>query len=119
MERQVRAERRPHGMPLVTMNACGSSRMAATSALSFPWLFLRNGNRGFIGSDAEVPDDVAAEFCTALYERFIVRRQPLGVAIHGARNHLLNQYGNPLGIAYSAYADPDLHVCPVPEEHHT
>jgi hypothetical protein len=27
-----------------------------------------------------------------------------------ARRHLLYEYGNPLGIAYTSYADPELHV---------
>jgi hypothetical protein len=99
-------------MPLVVMNACGAARMHATSALSFPYLFLMNGNRGFIGSEIEVPDKLAAEFSKALYERFLLRQLPLGRSVLEARNSLLHTYGNPLGIAYAAYADPQLHVCP-------
>ncbi|MFE2560351.1 CHAT domain-containing protein [Streptomyces sp. NPDC059352] len=98
-------------MPLVVMNACGSARMHATSALSFPYLFLMNGNRGFIGSEIEVPDSVAAEFSKALYEPLLLRRLPLGRSVFEARRSLLHTYGNPLGIAYAAYADPQLHVC--------
>jgi hypothetical protein len=104
--------RRPARMPLVVMNACGASRMAGGGALSFPWLFLRNDNRGFIGSDIEMPDDVAAEFSAAFYTRFIRWREPLGRAFHGARDQLLSTFGNPLGISYSAYADPDLRIHP-------
>ncbi|MFM9700074.1 CHAT domain-containing protein [Streptomyces europaeiscabiei] len=99
-------------MPLVVMNACGAARMHATSALSFPYLFLENGNRGFIGSEIEVPDGLAAEFSKALYERFLLRQLPLGRSVLEARNSLLHMYGNPMGIAYAAYADPQLHVCP-------
>lgn len=98
-------------MPLVVMNACGAARMHATSALSFPYLFLMNGNRGFIGSEIEVPDGVAAEFSKALYEPFLLRRLPLGRSVFEARSSLLHTHGNPLGIAYAAYADPQLHVC--------
>jgi len=102
--------RRPAEMPLVVMNACGASRISAASSLSFPWFFLKNDNRGFVGSDIEVPDDIAAEFSTAFYTHFILARMPLGRAFHVARNHLLAKFGNPLGISYSAYADPDLRV---------
>ncbi|MFD7258375.1 CHAT domain-containing protein [Streptomyces sp. NPDC059874] len=105
-----------HEMPLVVMNACGSARMHATSSLSFPHLFLTNGNRGFIGSEIEVPDEVAAAFSEALYERFLLRRLPLGRSVFEARNSLLHTYGNPLGIAYAAYADPQLHVRTEPTE---
>ncbi|WP_331741646.1 CHAT domain-containing protein [Streptomyces sp. NBC_01006] len=103
-------------LPLVVMNACGSARMQSASALSFPDLFLQNGNRGFVGSDIEVPDDVAAAFSKALYERFLLYRLPLGRSLLGARDHLLNRFGNPLGIVYSSYADPQLHVRPFIEE---
>ncbi|WP_030208241.1 CHAT domain-containing protein [Streptomyces sp. NRRL S-87] len=103
-------------MPLVVMNACGSARMHATSSLSFPHLFLTNGNRGFVGSEIEVPDEVAAAFSQALYERFLLRRLPLGRSVFEARNSLLHTYGNPLGIAYAAYADPQLHVRTDPTE---
>lgn len=101
---------RPPEMPLVVMNACGASRISAASALSFPWFFLKNDNRGFVGSDIEVPDDIAAEFSTVFYTHLILARKPLGLAFHLARNHLLTKFGNPLGICYSAYADPDLWV---------
>jgi hypothetical protein len=105
-------KKRTFELPLVVMNACGSARMHATSVLSFPYLFLMNGNRGFIGSEIEVPDDVAAAFSKALYERFLLRRLPLGRSLLEARNHLLHTFSNPLGIVYSSYADPQLRVRP-------
>lgn len=51
-----------------------------------------------------------AEFSKALYEPFLLRQLPLGRSMLGARNSLLHAYGNPLGIAYAAYADPQHHV---------
>ena len=109
-EHLSRSPTRHTEMPLIVMNACGASRIAATGALSFPWFFLKNGNRGFVGSDIEIPDDVAAEFSATFYARLVLARQPLGTAFLTARNHLLRRYGNPLGICYSAYADPDLRM---------
>ncbi|MGK5533139.1 CHAT domain-containing protein [Streptomyces sp. URMC 129] len=105
--------RRSFALPLVVMNACGSARMHAASVLSFPYVFLMNGNRGFVGSETEVPDDVAAAFSKALYERFLLRQLPLGRSLLEARRHLLQTYSNPLGIVYSSYADPQLRVPPL------
>ncbi|KDN78303.1 hypothetical protein DF19_39945 [Streptomyces olindensis] len=107
---------RDFDLPLVMMNACGSGRMRAPGAPSFPYLFLMNGNRGFIGTETEIPDDVAAAFSKALYERFLIRRIPLGRALLESRRHLLSTLRNPLGLTYAAYADPHLHVHPTPEE---
>ncbi|TPQ20662.1 CHAT domain-containing protein [Streptomyces sporangiiformans] len=109
-------DKRTFDLPLVMMNACGSGRMRAPGAPSFPHLFLTNGNRGFIGTETEIPDDVAAAFSRALYERFLVRRIPLGRALLESRRHLLHTLRNPLGLTYAAYADPCLHVRPTPEE---
>ena len=102
--------RRNFDLPLVFLNACGSARMRADGAFSFPQLFLQNRNRGFIGTDIEMPDDVAAAFSAAFYERFLVWRLPLGRSMLEARRQLLHSSGNPLGIAYTSYADPDIHV---------
>ncbi|MCZ0991814.1 CHAT domain-containing protein [Streptomyces diastatochromogenes] len=107
---------RTFDLPLVMMNACGSGRMRAPGAPSFPYLFLTNGNRGFIGTETEIPDDVAAAFSKALYERFLVHRIPLGRAVLESRRHLLHTLRNPLGLTYATYADPSLHVRPTPEE---
>lgn len=106
------ADRRPRAvdMPLIIMNACGSSTIKASNTLSFPMLFLENGNRGFIGSDVAIPDDVAFEFSRSFYENLLLRKNPVGVAIHNARENMLLRFGNPLGVAYAVYANPELQI---------
>jgi hypothetical protein len=104
------SDRRDFDLPLIFLNACGSARMQANGAFSFPQLFLENKNRGFIGTEIEMNDDVAAAFSSSFYERFLKLRQPLGRAMLEARRHLLYGSGNPLGIAYTSYADSDMHV---------
>jgi CHAT domain len=104
------SDRRDFDLPLIFLNACGSARMRADGAFSFPQLFLENRNRGFIGTEIEMPDDVAAAFSSSFYERFLKWRKPLGLAMLEARRHLLYGSGNPLGIAYTSYADSDMHV---------
>lgn len=101
---------RDFDLPLVFINACGAARIRADSAFSFPQLFLDNRNRGFIGTEIEMPDDVAWTFSQAFYERFLQWGRPLGSAMLGARRDLLYRHGNPLGIAYTSYADPELHA---------
>lgn len=101
-------------LPIVFMNACGSARLRATSAFSFPRFFLDHGNRGFIGTEVDMPDDFAAAFSTAFYQRFLIYGQTLGRSVLAARTDLLQKYGNPLGLAYTAYADPEVHINPAP-----
>jgi hypothetical protein len=112
----ARSPEREFDLPLVFMNSCGSARMQATSSLSFPYVFLQNQNRGFIGSEIEMPDDLAAVFSRALYTRFVVHKVPLGRSLLDARNMVLNEFRNPLIISYSSYADPDLHIGPAGKE---
>lgn len=97
-------------MPLVVLNACGSSKVDALSSMSFPKLFLKNGNRGFLGAEIAVPDEEAAEFSIAFYRSLLMLQEPFGLAAHRARTHLLEEFGNPIGIAYSVYGNTDLVV---------
>jgi hypothetical protein len=93
--------------PLVFMNACNSSTLREEDSPLKLFLELPN-NRGFIGAETELPDSFAAPFAIAVYERLLLRLQPLSVALLGARWDLLQRCQNPLGILYTAYADPDL-----------
>jgi hypothetical protein len=112
----VRNNLRTYALPLVMMNTCGSGRVRAPGAPSFPYLFLMNGNRGFVGTKTEIPDDVAAAFSIALCKRLLVRRIPVGRALLETRLYLLHRLRNPLGLTNAAYADPALHVRPIHEE---
>jgi len=120
---RLAAEQNEHGQPsdheadkpLVVMNACGTSRLNSISAVSFPALFLEdNNNRGFIGTEIDIPDDVASTFSRFLYTELFLRSCSLGEAVRRARRQLLERFGNPLGLAYSLYADPDTRVEPAP-----
>jgi hypothetical protein len=106
----ARAPRPPQAMPLVFLNACGSSKVDPTSSLSFPKLFLENGNRGFVGTEIAIPDEEAAEFTVAFYRELLLGGAGFGVAAHRARIRLLEKFGNPIGLAYSVYGNTDLQV---------
>jgi hypothetical protein len=98
-------------LPLIFLNACGSSKMTPAGMASFPKFFLEYilGNRGVIGSEAIIPDVVAAEFSERFY-RNLIRGHCLGEAMYRARWRLVRYLNNPLGILYAIYANPDLHV---------
>lgn len=97
-------------MPLVFLNACGSSKLTPKGITSFPEYFLdRNRNCGFIGSEINVPDSFAAKFCEQFYLH-LIRGFGAGEAILMARRKMLERYNNPLGILYTSYVDPYLRV---------
>jgi hypothetical protein len=96
-------------LPLVFMNACGSSTINATSAVSFVNFFMDNQNRGFIWTETRIPDDFAAAFSKVFYSQLLTGAT-VGQALHSAKWQLLAQENNPLGILYTLYGNPDLHI---------
>lgn len=96
--------------PLVFLNACGTSRIDPMAVTSFPRFFLKdNFNRGFIGTETDIPDAFAAQFSQVFY-RGLLNGLGVGQALYDAKWELLQSRNNPLGILYVVYADPDLHV---------
>jgi hypothetical protein len=99
-----------HPRPLVFFNACGTSVIDPSAVTSFPSLFLgRLQNRGFIGSETELPDEVAEAFSRQFYAALLAKL-PLGQAVQHAKRSMLIRYRNPMGLLYTVYADPDLEV---------
>jgi hypothetical protein len=96
-------------LPLVFMNACGSSEIDPDRFGSFPKLFLNWRNRGFIGTETRVPDEFAAVFSEQFYTN-LINGHSVGEALRKAKVTLVETLNNPLGALYTMYADPDLHV---------
>lgn len=95
-------------MPLVVLNACASSATEPNGAMSFPELFLEyNKNRGFLGTEARIPDEVAAAFAIRFY-RQLFRGRTVSQAVRGAKLKLLDDFRNPLGALYIYYGNPAL-----------
>lgn len=99
-------DRRALPRPIVVMNSCASAHLDSRTAESFPDLFLTERLGGFIGPEAPVPDDVAADFSRQFYTA-LTRGMPVGQALHQAKWTLLSRWSNPLGILWTAYVDPD------------
>ena len=96
-------------LPLVFLNACGSAAIDYRATPSFPARFLAAGNRGFIGTETNIPDVFAARFAERFYSR-LLDREPAGQALNGAKWDMIETMRNPLGILYTMYADPDLRI---------
>lgn len=98
--------------PLVFVNACASAALDPSGVGSFPEVFADDRFLGFIGTETAMPDPFASAFAEAFLTRLLLKPQPepLGRALHRARWDMLQKYKNPLGLLYSAYADPDLQV---------
>jgi hypothetical protein len=93
--------------PLVFLNACGSAKVNLNGATSFPGILLRIYNRGVIGTEAQIPEILAARFSENFYA-LMIQRKTLGEAIFRSRWEVAIKYNNYLGILYSVYANPDL-----------
>ncbi len=102
--------------PLVFLNACGSGFVDPARMTFFPQSLLDEKHLGVIAVETVVPDALAGRYAAAFY-RLLLAGRPLGVALVKARLFVLGQYGNPLGMLYALYANPDVKVQPhVPDE---
>jgi hypothetical protein len=105
--------RRAASPPLVVLNACGSSMIYPGKLGSFAEFMLQNGCRGFIGPEARIPDEVAAEFTREFYDR-LLNGYSIGMALQGTKWSLLRKYRNPLGILYTFYGNPEDRIRKLP-----
>ena len=95
-------------LPLVVLNACGSSMLDAMSAISFPRLFIKNGNRTLLV--------VRSQYQTASRPNFRWQCMAVcwgvqwisGQSVLFSRWKLLEELGNPLGLAFALYGDARL-----------
>jgi hypothetical protein len=90
--------------PLVVLNACKMGNMNPMDVHYFAGDFIRYGALGVIATEAEVPDDLAADFTEHLYDHLLDEKF-LGESVLLARQELLKQ-GNPVGLLYALYAPP-------------
>ena len=98
--------------PLVFMNACGSAMVDPFSIISLPRLFLDNRNCTFIGTETRIPPKIAAFISKRFYDHLIPAEDArIGLsaarALHAAKWELLIRHGNPCGVLYTLYGDPD------------
>ena len=111
-----RRKKRNWLLPLVFLNACGSSKIDYAAAASLPEFFLAQQNRAFIGTETNMPDLVAAQLSEYFYLE-LISGASVGEALNQAKRQLVLLHGNPLGLLYTLYGNPDLRVNnPIPRE---
>src|SRR5262249_14261418 len=93
----------------VILNACGTSTVNPWSGLSFQRWFIQNKHRAFIGTQAAIPDHVAADFAERFY-RFLLGGYTFGEAIVLARRQLLADTKSLLGFLYVLFGNDLLEV---------
>lgn len=91
--------------PLVFLNACESGEQPEFQTRSLVKLFLDRGARGVVATQCLMPDAFAAQFALHFYELFF-GGMPIDRALLETRRYFLLEHNNPLGLAYSLYADP-------------
>ena len=102
--------------PLIFFNACRGNFYPFTTE-SVVRVLLRNGNRGMVSTAVKVPDDAAAELGQFFYERLLDGDCSAPEALLYAKWELIRRRVCPLGILYSYYGRPDLHIVPVRHAH--
>ncbi|MCA9994163.1 MAG: CHAT domain-containing protein [Anaerolineales bacterium] len=116
--RTLNAARRDWGFqrsPLVFLNACKTMTNPEhlTQGESFPRSFLRLGAGGVVATACDMPDVFAVAFADKFYD--ILFNHPNGEAevsdaLRLTRQYFMDEYNNPLGLAYGLYAHNDLTV---------
>ncbi|MFL5542073.1 MAG: hypothetical protein ACJ8J0_24010 [Longimicrobiaceae bacterium] len=98
--------------PLVFVNGCETAAVAPEQAFQFVRSLVETHNAaGVIGTEITVFEPLASTFAEEFFDRFLVRKRPLGEAVRGARLALLKR-GNPLGLVYVPFALAGLHLEP-------
>jgi hypothetical protein len=100
--------------PLTFINACHS--MTNTDAIhqveSFPQTLIGLGAGAVIATACNIPDLFAKEFSRKFYEILfddVDGQSPtIGQALCLTRRYFIDQFNNPLGLAYGLYAHPNL-----------
>jgi hypothetical protein len=74
----------------------------------FLWVdtLLESGASGVVTTSYHIPDPLAASLASILYE-YLVSGLSVGDALLETRRYLLDEYQNPLGLAYTLYVHPD------------
>jgi hypothetical protein len=104
----VKKDKQFQCQPLVFLNACQSA--GGTDALrktfNLPQMFIKRGAEAVIATACPVPDRFAAAFAQQFYTFFIDKQMTIGEALQATRRYFIEEYNNPLGLAYGLYSPP-------------
>jgi hypothetical protein len=100
------------GEVLVFLNACQTASTGGIGGNLIGHLFAA-GFKHIIGSETLIPDRLSAYFAEKVYDALLAGNT-LGMAVYHARRNLIEDRGNPGGVLWSVYGDPDLRLRPAP-----
>jgi hypothetical protein len=98
------------GRPLVFINACEAAKAGSIFYEGFPARFLDHAASAVVGPELEMPVIFAREFAGRFFTDFF-RGGPensVGKILLRWRRKYLNEFRNPLGLAYSLYRGGDV-----------
>jgi hypothetical protein len=96
--------------PMVFLNACESATpLHLLQSMNFPNSLLNFGAGGVIATVCTIPDNFASAFASIFYKHLLEKtstsmRANIGEALLETRRYFLQEYNNPLGLAYGLYA---------------
>jgi hypothetical protein len=102
--------------PLIFLNACQSAGGVDELRKTFnlPEKFIQHGAAAVIATACPVPDLFAAAFAKVFYNFFIGEKMMIGKALYKTRRYFLEEYNNPLGLAYGLYSSPYYRIAQAP-----
>lgn len=102
--------------PLIFLNACQSAGGfdELRKTFNLPKEFIQRGAAAVIATACPVPDLFAAAFAKKFYEFFIDKKMMIGKALYETRRYFLEEYNNPLGLAYGLYSSPYYRIAQAP-----
>jgi len=98
-------------MPLVVFNNCGGAAVNEAQLNAFVEFFwATNRNRGFISTQARIPDLLAGAFSKQFYINLLRKRLTVGEAVAEARRAVTLAYKNPISLFYVHYGSAFLRL---------
>ncbi|AGZ42942.1 SEC-C domain-containing protein [Actinoplanes friuliensis] len=96
--------------PLVVLNGCGTTAVQPRHAMNFVDAFIRTAKAsGVVGTEITTDARLGARFGQQFLDAFVTGRRTIAESLLSARLSLLAE-GDPLGLAFVAYAAPQLRL---------
>jgi len=95
--------------PLVFINGCHTTALDPEKVINLVADFVSSGSAGVIGTEITIFEPLACSFAEACLGHFLKDKSSIGEAIRMARLKLLGEY-NPLGLVYTPFVLPSLHI---------
>jgi hypothetical protein len=102
--------------PIVFLNTCQSAQLWNAITDSFVGFFLDRGARAVLGTESTIPIVVSELFGRSVLTEIFAGKS-LGEAVRTARQTLLTEQNNPLGLCYSIYGAADARLFSKPPTH--